>query len=57
MNLINTIKRFLKSDKLSNTNSVIRKIKMDNIYKLDLPIQTNSNIDYEKIKEYFHMFN
>lgn len=54
MNLINTIKRFLKSDKLSNTNSVIRRIKMDNIYKLDLPIQTNSNIDYEKIKEYYN---
>lgn len=54
MNLINTIKRFLKSDKLSNTNSVIRKIKMDNIYKLDLPIQANSNIDYEKIKEYYN---
>ncbi len=54
MNLLNTIKRFLKSDKLSNTNSVIRRVKIDSIYKLDLPIQINSNIDYEKVKEYYN---
>jgi hypothetical protein len=54
MDLIKKIKHPFKSKKYSNTNSIIRRVKLSKIYnkRIDV-IYTDENIDFEKLKEFY----
>jgi hypothetical protein len=54
MGLIEKVKRLFKSEKYSNTSSIIRRVKLSKIYnkRIDV-IYTDENIDFEKLKEFY----
>ena len=56
MGLIKKIKHLFRSEKYSNTNSVIRRVKLSKIYNKKMNfIYTDENIDFEKLKEFYRI--
>jgi hypothetical protein len=53
MGLIEKVKRLFKSEKYSNTSSIIRRVKLSKIYNRIDVIYTDENIDFEKLKEFY----